>query len=195
MIVLLSNSDLFDKLYQEINRQNTFYFWIIGIITAITIAIAGFFGVLQWKLSSKQIDKLKTEIEDTMLTKYKLDGLYSDVNGLKERMILQENFSRTQGLSKLSLLNNVVGQIAKKDPQEAAEGMANVCHAIQETIDNNAFPSLLKGLIIRTVKENLDNYYKANPNNTNAKSLLEFIDRTASKYIELAEKDIHGSQD
>lgn len=109
MIVLLSNSDLFDKLYQEINRQNTFYFWIIGIITAIAIAIAGFFGVLQWRLSSKQIDKLKTEIEDTMLTKYKLDGLYSDVNGLKERMILQENFSRTQGLSKLSLLNNVVG--------------------------------------------------------------------------------------
>lgn len=195
MIVLLSNSDLFDKLYQEINRQNTFYFWIIGIITAIAIAIAGFFGVLQWRLSSKQIDKLKTEIEDTMLTKYKLDGLYSDVNGLKERMILQENFSRTQGLSKLSLLNNVVGQIAKKDPQEAAEGMANVCHAVQETIDNNAFPSLLKGLIIRTVKENLENYYKANPNDTNAKSLLEFIDHTASKYIELAEKDIHGSQD
>ena len=42
--LLISNSDLFDKMYQEINRQNTFYFWIIGIVVTVSIAIAAFIG-------------------------------------------------------------------------------------------------------------------------------------------------------
>lgn len=58
-IVLMSNSDLFDKLYQEINRQNTFYFWVVGIVVSVAIAIAAFFGILQWRLSDKQIQKMK----------------------------------------------------------------------------------------------------------------------------------------
>lgn len=70
--LLISNSDIFDKMYQEINRQNTFYFWIIGIVLTISIAIAGFFGILQWRLSDKQIKTLKIQIEKDLVAKYKL---------------------------------------------------------------------------------------------------------------------------
>ncbi|MDE7049823.1 MAG: hypothetical protein K2O75_03000, partial [Lactobacillus sp.] len=68
--ILMSNSDLFDKLYQEINRQNTFYFWIVGIVVSVAIAIAAFFGILQWRLSDKQIQKMKSE------TRQELEELY-----------------------------------------------------------------------------------------------------------------------
>ncbi|MBB1122876.1 hypothetical protein [Limosilactobacillus albertensis] len=51
--------DLNNQFYQEINRQNTFYFWIIGIVLTVSIAITAFFGVLQWRLSDKQIEKMK----------------------------------------------------------------------------------------------------------------------------------------
>lgn len=71
--LLISNSDLFDKMYQEINRQNTFYFWIIGIVLTISVAIAGFFGVLQWRLSDKQIQRMKEETKNEIIKEYSLE--------------------------------------------------------------------------------------------------------------------------
>lgn len=59
--VMMSNSDLFDKLYQEINRQNTFYFWYISALLVIIGLVLGFFGVLQWRLSDKQIQRMKDD--------------------------------------------------------------------------------------------------------------------------------------
>ena len=57
LTMMMSNSDLFDKMYQEIVRQNTFYFWIIGIVVTVAIAITAFLGILQWRLSDKQIER------------------------------------------------------------------------------------------------------------------------------------------
>lgn len=83
--LLISNSDLFDKMYQEINRQNTFYFWIIGIVVTVSIAIAAFIGILQWRLSDKQIAKMKRDTEDKIVKDYSLDGLKDKVDsGLDE---------------------------------------------------------------------------------------------------------------
>lgn len=71
--LLISNSDIFDKMYQEINRQNTFYFWIIGIALTISVAITVFFGVLQWRLSDKQIQRMKEETKNEIVKEYSLE--------------------------------------------------------------------------------------------------------------------------
>ncbi|XYG85412.1 hypothetical protein ACSKKH_04450 [Limosilactobacillus reuteri] len=71
--MLISNSDIFDKMYQEINRQNTFYFWIIGIALTISVAITVFFGVLQWRLSDKQIQRMKEETKNEIVKEYSLE--------------------------------------------------------------------------------------------------------------------------
>lgn len=73
--ILLSNSDLFDKLYQEINRQNTFYFWYIGALMVALGIVLGFFGVLQWRLSEKQVEKIKLKTEEELSKKYEFDQI------------------------------------------------------------------------------------------------------------------------
>ncbi|MBD8088202.1 hypothetical protein HUK49_09870 [Limosilactobacillus sp. c11Ua_112_M] len=88
--ILLSNSDLFDKLYQEINRQNTFYFWIIGIVVTVSIAIAAFFGILQWRLSDKQIEKLKSSVESKIVNDYHIDRIKDNFNELKPKLYENE---------------------------------------------------------------------------------------------------------
>ena len=82
-IVLMSNSDLFDKLYQEINRQNTFYFWVVGIVVSVAIAIAAFFGILQWRLSDKQIQKMKNETRQELEELYQFSNMRDKINEIK----------------------------------------------------------------------------------------------------------------
>lgn len=81
--MLMSNSDLFDKLYQEINRQNTFYFWVIGIVVSVAIAIAAFFGILQWRLSDKQIQKMKNETRQELEELYQFSNMRDKINEIK----------------------------------------------------------------------------------------------------------------
>lgn len=82
-IVLMSNSDLFDKLYQEINRQNTFYFWVVGIVVSVAIAIAAFLGILQWRLSDKQIQKMKNETRQELEELYQFSNMRDKINEIK----------------------------------------------------------------------------------------------------------------
>lgn len=98
--VLLSNSDLFDKMYQEINRQNTFYFWIIGIVVTIAVAIAAFFGVLQWRLSDKQIEKMKNDTIKEIVDKYNLNNLddtMKKVNDISDAFDAQKQLELRRG--------------------------------------------------------------------------------------------------
>lgn len=81
--MLMSNSDLFDKLYQEINRQNTFYFWVVGIVVSVAIAIAAFFGILQWRLSDKQIQKMKNETRQELEELYQFSNMRDKINEIK----------------------------------------------------------------------------------------------------------------
>ncbi len=102
--ILMSNSDLFDKLYQEINRQNTFYFWIVGIVVSVAIAIAAFFGILQWRLSDKQIQKMKNETRQELEELYQFSNLRDKINELKDDLasVKQESASLKQEVEKLS---------------------------------------------------------------------------------------------
>lgn len=85
-VLLITKSDLFDKMYQEINRQNTFYFWIIGIVITIAIAISAFIGVLQWRLSDKQIEKMKSETQQGLEDKYHFSNMQDKIDSLQEEI-------------------------------------------------------------------------------------------------------------
>lgn len=106
-IVLMSNSDLFDKLYQEINRQNTFYFWVVGIVVSVAIAIAAFFGILQWRLSDKQIQKMKNETRQELEELYQFNNMRDKINELKDDLVSakRETASLKQEVEKLR--NNI----------------------------------------------------------------------------------------
>lgn len=58
----MSESDLVSHLYDEINRQNTWYMWTVGILVALITLIIGYFSILQWRISDKQIKKMQEAI-------------------------------------------------------------------------------------------------------------------------------------
>ena len=82
LTILMSNSEVFDKMYQEINRQNTFYFWIIGIVISMIPALVAIFFYFQWRLSDSQVKKMKAEIENNIVEKYGLVKLNKKVGDI-----------------------------------------------------------------------------------------------------------------
>lgn len=64
-VVGISENDLISHLYDEINRQNTWYMWTVGILVTLITIIIGYFSILQWKISNNQIEKLKSEIKSS----------------------------------------------------------------------------------------------------------------------------------
>lgn len=78
----MSNDEVFDKLYQEINRQNTFYFWIIGIVAGMIPTLVAIFFYFQWRLSDSQVKKIKVEIENNISQKYNLVELNKEVDNI-----------------------------------------------------------------------------------------------------------------
>ncbi|WP_057740993.1 hypothetical protein [Limosilactobacillus secaliphilus] len=103
-LLLMTQSNLYNDLYQEINRQNTFYFWIIGIVLTISITIAGFFGILQWRLSDKQIKRMKEETKDEIANEYSLEKIEElDQYQQKAKILLKNMYSQWHG----NLITNI----------------------------------------------------------------------------------------
>lgn len=90
-VLLITKSDLYNDLYQEINRQNTFYFWIVGIVVTVSIAIAAFIGILQWRLSDKQIQKMKESTKQELEEKFHFSETINKVNHFDDRLRTLEN--------------------------------------------------------------------------------------------------------
>lgn len=119
--LLISNSDIFDKMYQEINRQNTFYFWIIGITLTISVAITVFFGVLQWRLSDKQIQRMKEETKNEIAKEYSLEKVAKiddlDEYQQKAKIALKNlnSYWRAELIKKIFQLINEIGNNPRID--------------------------------------------------------------------------------
>lgn len=94
--VMMSNSDLFDKLYQEINRQNTFYFWYISALLVIIGADL-----------VEQCNKLISAIDHTLSS----DSL-SDVEKAAGMLILKNSIRTT---TKYTPLPQIVSDYIKND--------------------------------------------------------------------------------
>ena len=162
---LMSNSDLFDKLYQEINRQNTFYFWIIGIVVAISIAISAFIGILQWRLSDKQIEKMKKDTIERIEDKYQLASMESSVSNnsskvknlenevakLKETVAIQKRLGIQRGYTTITELDELADRLKSADMTEAITIEKIMYRLIDEIVENKFLPELSKASTLSIV--------------------------------------------
>lgn len=60
----MSKSEMIQHLYDEINRQNTWYMWTVGILVALIIGFVGFLTYFQRKFSDKQVEKMKDNFKE-----------------------------------------------------------------------------------------------------------------------------------
>lgn len=185
--LLITNSDLFDKLYQEINRQNTFYFWIIGIVVAIAVGITVFFGVLEWRLSTKQIEALKSEILQKVNDTYKsriehLEDVLKQHKQYQTDMALLTANSLTNKFFALENSTDITQQITYKD--EITNTIRRVCK--NDMVDGNS-----KVAAMMIVANNIQNAKEINQY-AKVKSVHEFImnDGELKKYYEIGEMAI-----
>lgn len=71
----MTESDMIQFQMDQIDKLMSLQHWIVGIFITIIIAIVGFLGFLQWRLSDKQIAKMKSEIDNELNYKYNLKAI------------------------------------------------------------------------------------------------------------------------
>lgn len=182
--VLLSNSDLFDKMYQEINRQNTFYFWIIGIVVTIAVAIAVFFGVLQWRLSDKQIEKMKNDTIKEIVDKYNLNNLddtMKKVNDISDAFDAQKQLELRRGLTALTELDNAIDALYSDDSKKVISARNKMYRLIDEIVFNKFCPTIIKASSVKIIYDKLNHF----GNNQNAEPIRKYLEEHASELIKL----------
>lgn len=76
----MTEADMIQHLYDTINNQNDVYMWIIGIMFTAFLAII---GLIQWRISDKQIAKMHSETKSAQksaetLLKISIDTMMAD---------------------------------------------------------------------------------------------------------------------
>lgn len=183
---LMTNSDVFDKLYQEINRQNTFYFWIIGIVVAIALGITVFFGVLEWRLSTKQVQNLKSEII------HEVDNTYKDkIQRLEKTLDEYKEYQTRKALVVANSLSNKFFELETSDDPVKRSMISNsIIQTVNDIIKNDMiadfvkvvtmqiFDTNVKGAQQRQHKDEINEVYKTVMNDKDAKKYYQ-----ASKHL------------
>lgn len=92
VLMLLAKKDEIDQLIQIIDSQNANYLTIIGL----TIALFGIiFGIVQWRLSTQQIKRIKMEAQEGIRKEYHLDGMLKDISDFEDNLSeLKSNFEK-----------------------------------------------------------------------------------------------------
>lgn len=188
----MTNSDVFDKLYQEINRQNTFYFWIIGIVVAIALGITVFFGVLEWRLSTKQVQNLKSEII------HEVDNTYKDkIQKLEKTLDEYKEYQTRKALVVANSLSNKFFELETSDDPVKRSMISNsIVQTVNDIIKNDMiadfvkvvtmqifdtkqiFDTNVKGAQQRQHKDEINEVYKTVMNDKDAKKYYQ-----ASKHL------------
>ena len=182
--ILLSDADLIDKLYDEINRQNTFYFWIIGIVVTVSIAIAAFFGILQWRLSDKQIEKMKNDTIKEIVDKYNLNNLddtMKKVNDISDAFDAQKQLELRRGLTALTELDNAIDTLYSDDSKKVISARNKMYRLIDEIVFNKFCPTIIKASSVKIIYDKLNHF----GNNQNAEPIRKYLEEHASELIKL----------
>lgn len=61
MYLGMTQNELIQHLYDEINRQDTWYMWSVGTLITIIALVVGFYSYQQWRFSDKGIKKMQEE--------------------------------------------------------------------------------------------------------------------------------------
>lgn len=160
--VMMSNSDLFDKLYQEINRQNTFYFWYISALLVIIGLVLGFFGVLQWRLSDKQIQRMKDDSLKEVKKSY-IDVLDGRISMLEERIKNHLEFSNKQEIKLMNSFNNLVSSLPGKQGADLVEQCNKLISAIDHTLSSDSLSDVEKAAGMLILKNSIRTTTKYTP--------------------------------
>lgn len=182
--ILLSDADLIDKLYDEINRQNTFYFWIIGIVVTIAVAIAAFFGVLQWRLSDKQIEKMKNDTIKEVVDKYNLNNLddtMKKANDISDAFDVQKQLELRRGLTAITELDNAIDALYSDDSKKVISARSKMYRLIDEIVFNKFCPTIIKASSVKIIYDKLNHF----GNNQNAEPIRKYLEEHASELIKL----------
>lgn len=85
--IIMTKSDVIQRLLEELNNQNQIYIAIIGVVLV-------FFGVMQWRFSDKQIKKMKDD--------FKKDFKIEEINDLIDEIknTLDKSRKNEQALKK-----------------------------------------------------------------------------------------------
>ena len=191
--ILLSNSDLFDKLYQEINRQDTFYFWYISALMVVLGIVLGFFGVLQWRLSEKQVEKIKLKTEEELGKKYEFDqikdlsGKVKEINIKLEKLRDIENLQKIQGENLIGELNETWPKIMK-DPRNGYIYANRTCRLLKELEENKMVSEIEKAVSIYNVWNNFSNLQSNGYDKRSVKLVIDYINKHYIEYIQLMGK-------
>ncbi len=180
--------DLNNQFYQEINRQNTFYFWIIGIVLTVSIAITAFFGVLQWRLSDKQIEKMKIGIKEKLINEYDLDKLENRLailnNQVNELMKKQEQLTQVHGYILIKDIHIATKKLFDENPEVALEAQNSMIIWLKEFLANKYLDDLTKAVSLSFVYRGLK---KLDSNNIYVKTVLYFMSKNANEYLNVAD--------
>ncbi|MCD7118941.1 hypothetical protein LTY56_09985 [Limosilactobacillus albertensis] len=180
--------DLNNQFYQEINRQNTFYFWIIGIVLTVSIAITAFFGVLQWRLSDKQIEKMKIGIKEKLINEYDLDKLENRLailnNQVNELMKKQEQLTQVHGYILIKDIHIATKKLFDENPEVALEAQNSMIICLKEFLANKYLDDLTKAVSLSFVYRGLKNL---DSNNIYVKTVLYFMSKNANKYLNVTD--------
>lgn len=71
----MTESEMIKFQIDQIDRLISFNNWSVGIFITIIFAVIGFIGFLQWRLSDKQIQSIKIDLEKELSEKYKLESV------------------------------------------------------------------------------------------------------------------------
>ena len=131
----MNKSDVIQKLLDELNNQNQIYIAIIGIILV-------FFGVMQWRFSDKQIEKMRQNFKND----YGIDDLQEK---LKEANELNDKL-------KLNITSNARIQIdmmgsllPTADLLDSSGSRANILGNFSIAIESARQTGLLHGPVLR----------------------------------------------
>lgn len=122
----MSKSQLIQYLYDEINRQNTWYMWTV-------VFLVGLFGFLEIRISNKQLGKFKIKIKNDLIKEFNLDllererdedkkkiqQLFDELNTLKQQVEFDKQKAYMSGISRL--LNTTYGLTKFKEHSDESE--------------------------------------------------------------------------
>lgn len=69
----MSNSEIMQKLMDEMSSDHAWYLGYIGVLVGLVIAFVGLIGYLQLRLSNKQIEKMKNDVKKDIHEEYPIE--------------------------------------------------------------------------------------------------------------------------
>ena len=104
----MTSDQYIESVKQMMSQQNVYF----GVFLAILAIFLGFMGVLQWKLSSKQVDEIKRKSVDSALTEME-DRLVKEFNVKKISELDEHKILVSEQIKELNMKSTRIEELTK----------------------------------------------------------------------------------